>query len=145
LISQEHASFVEGRQILDNIIHAHKLIHTLKIQRRVGMIIQLDLVKAYDKNSWHYMAKMLESFGSEQHWINWIVNLVSTTSYSLLINGAPTKPLWPSRGIKQGDPLSPFLFILMMERLSKSIKNTTAAEEIKGIKPFKNCPTSTDQ
>jgi hypothetical protein len=89
------------------------------------------------------MDKTLEAFGFNQHWINWIVNLVSTTSYSLLINGAPTKPFCPSRGIRQGDPLSPFLFILMMEGLSRSIKNATAASEIKGIKPFENCPTST--
>jgi len=63
LISQEHAGFVEGRQILDNIIQAHEIIHTLKIQRRGGMIIQLDLEKAYDKIRWHYMAKTLEDFG----------------------------------------------------------------------------------
>jgi hypothetical protein len=109
------------------------------------MIFQLDLAKAYNKINWHYMAKMLEAFGFEQHWINWIVNLVSTTSYSLLINGAPTKPLWPSRGIRQGDSLSPFLFILMMEGPSRIIKSETAIGEPKGIKPFEDCPTSTHQ
>jgi hypothetical protein len=67
------------------------------------------------------------------------------TSFSLLINGAPAKPFWPTRGIRQGDPLSPFLFILMMEGLSRSIKSTTTAGEITGLKPFKNCPTSTHQ
>jgi hypothetical protein len=56
------------------------------------MIIQLDLAKAYDKINRQYMVKTLESFGFVQHWINWIFSLVSTTSYSLLINGAPTKP-----------------------------------------------------
>jgi hypothetical protein len=125
LISQEQAGYVEGRQILDNIIQAHEIIHTLKIQRKGGMIIQLDLAKAYDKISWHYMAKMMEAFGFDQHWIKWIINLVSTTSFLLLVNGAPTKPFYPSRGIRQGDPLSPFLFILMMEGLSRSIKNAT--------------------
>ena len=90
------------------------------------MIIQLDLGKAYDKITWKYMAKMLEVFGFDQHWINWIVTLVSMTSHSLLINGAPTKPFYPSRGIRQGDPLSPFMFILMMEGLSRSIKSATA-------------------
>jgi exonuclease III len=130
LISQEQAGFMEGRQIMDNIIHAHELIHTLKTQRRGGMIIQLDLAKSYDKISWHYMVKTLEAFGFTQHWISWIVSLVSTTSYSLLINGAPAKPFWPTRGIRQGDPLSPFLFILMMEGLSRSIKSATTAGEI---------------
>jgi hypothetical protein len=145
LISQEQAGFVEGRKIMDNIIHAHELIHALKIQRREGMIIQLDLEKAYDKISWHYMVKTLEAFGFTQHWISWIISLVSTTSYSLLINGAPAKPFWPTRGIRRGDPLSPFLFILMMEGLSQSIKNATTTREITCLKPFKNFPTSTHQ
>jgi hypothetical protein len=136
---------VEGRQILDNIIHAHEIIHTLKIQRRGGMIIQLDSVKAYDKISWHYMAKMLEAFGFDQHWINWIVTLVSTTRYLLLINGAPAKPFYLSRGIRQGDLMSPFLFILIMEGLRRSIKSATTTGEIKGLKPFENCPNSTHQ
>jgi hypothetical protein len=95
LISQQHAVFVEGRQIMDNIIHAHDLIHTLKLQKRGGMIIKLDLAKAYDKTSWHHMVKTLEAFGFTQHWISWIASLVSTTSYSLLINGAPSKPSGP--------------------------------------------------
>jgi hypothetical protein len=91
------------------------------------------------------MDKMLEAFEFEQHLINWIVNLVSMTRYSLLINGAPTKTLCPSKGIRQGDPMSPFLFILMMEGLRKNIKNAIVAGKIKGIKIFENCPTSTHQ
>jgi hypothetical protein len=145
LVSQEQEGFMEGRQIMDNIIHAHEIIHTLKLQKRGGMIIQLDLEKAYEKISWHYMVKTLEAFCFTQHWISWIVSLVSTTSYSLLINGAPAKPFCPMRGIIQGDSLSPFLFILMMEGLSRSIKITTATGEITGIKPFENCPNSTHQ
>jgi hypothetical protein len=73
------------------------------------------------------------------------LNLVSTTSFSLLVNGAPAKPYGPTRGIRQRALLSPFLFILMMEGLSQSIKSATTTWEIKGIKPYENCPTSTHQ
>jgi hypothetical protein len=59
--------FVEGQKIMDNIIHAHELIHTLKVHRRGGMIIQLDLEKAYEKIGWHYIVKTLETFGFTQH------------------------------------------------------------------------------
>jgi hypothetical protein len=109
------------------------------------MIIQLDLAKAYDKISWYYMVKTLEALGFTQHWIRWIVNLVSTTSFSLLINGAPTKPYSPMRGIRQEDPLSPFIFILMMEGLGRSIKSAITTRETKGIKPYENCLTYTHQ
>jgi hypothetical protein len=54
---------------MDNIIQAHELIHTLKLQKRGGMIIQLDLVKAYEKIRWDYMVRTLEAFGFTQHWI----------------------------------------------------------------------------
>ena len=61
---------MEGRQIMDNIIHAHELIYMLKTHRRGGMIIQLDLAKSYEKISWHYMVKTLEAFGFTQLYIN---------------------------------------------------------------------------
>jgi hypothetical protein len=67
LMLQEQASFVEGRQIMDNIIQAHDIIHTLKLQKRGGMLIQLDLTKDYEKISWHYMIKTFEAFGFTQH------------------------------------------------------------------------------
>jgi hypothetical protein len=110
--------------------------HTLKIKKKVGMLIQLDMEKAYDKISWHYMEKTMEAFEFDQHWIKWIINLVSTMSFSFLVNGAPVKSFYPSRGIIQGDPISPFLFILMMEWISRSIKTTTNKGEIKGLNFF---------
>jgi hypothetical protein len=69
LVSQEQTGFIEGRKIMDNIIHAHKWIHTLKLQKRGGMIIQLDLEKDYEKINWHYMVRTLEAFIFTQHWI----------------------------------------------------------------------------
>jgi ribonuclease HI len=85
------------------------------------MLLKLDLSKAFDKISWEYMRAMLLAFGFDQNWVTWILNLTSSAFFSLLINGVPSKPFSPSRGIRQGDPLSPFLFIIMAEGLSRSI------------------------
>ena len=63
IISEEHSGYVEGRQIMDNVLLAHKMIHTLKTLRKAGMIIQLDLSKAYDKVSWAYLEAVLKAFG----------------------------------------------------------------------------------
>jgi hypothetical protein len=109
------------------------------------MIIQLDFSKAYDKLSWHYMEKTMEAYGFDNHWIKWVMTLVSMTSFSILVNGAPAKPFYPSRGLRQGDPLSPFLFILMMEGLSRSIKVATTEGTIKGLQLYEDNPTTTHQ
>eukprot|EP00253_Pinus_taeda_P003180 PITA_03180 len=98
------------------------------------MIIQLDLAKAYDKLSWSYIKAILKVYGFDQNWIRWVMALVTMTSFSILLNGAPSITFTPSRGLRQGDPLSPFLFVLMMEGLSREIKRENVEGLIQGIK-----------
>eukprot|EP00253_Pinus_taeda_P010612 PITA_10612 len=97
LISQEQLGYVEGRQILDGIILSHEIIHSLKHSKQAGMILKLDLSKAFDKLNWIYIQKMLTAFGFSPMWVRWVMSLISSTFFSILINGIPSHPFSPSK------------------------------------------------
>jgi hypothetical protein len=135
IISQEQSGYVEGRQILDSVILAHEVIHSLHSTKSPGMLLKLDLSKDFDKLSWSYLKSTLLAFGFEPNWISWIINLTSSALFSILINGVPSRPFSPTRGIRQGDPLSPFLFIIMAEGLSRTIKAAISDQSLSGLTP----------
>lgn len=145
IISQEQSGYVEGRQILDNILLAQEMIHSLHSWKEAGMLMQLDLSKAYDKVSWIYLEAILEAFGFSRQWIKWVLALIKSPRYSILVNGAPSSPFSPSRGIRQGDPLSPFLFVILMEGLSRLIAKKKAEGQIRGLQPIRSIPATTHQ
>eukprot|EP00253_Pinus_taeda_P010158 PITA_10158 len=107
-------------------------------QKASGMIIQLDIAKAYDKVNSIYIKKVLTTFGFDHKWVRWVMALVTSSNFSILVNGIPSKIFSPSRGLGQGDLLSPFLFILMMEGLGRSIKHAKAMGKIKGLQLSEN-------
>ena len=85
------------------------------------MIIKLDIEKAYDKLNWHFMEKMLETYGFCEGWVEWVMGLDTTPFFNIILNGSPTITFHPTHDIRKGDHQSPFLFILMAEGLSHLI------------------------
>ena len=97
------------------------------------MLLKLDLSKAYDKLIWQFLAGILKAFGFVEEWSNWITNMVSSAFFSILVNGSPSNPFNMTRGIRQGDPLSPFLFIIMGEGLIRLIQDQNSRGEVRGL------------
>eukprot|EP00253_Pinus_taeda_P006633 PITA_06633 len=138
LISPEQTGFVEGRQILDGLVVTQEIIHSMKTKKQKGMVIKLDLSKAYDRVSWQYLEEILRSFGFSNRWISWVLSCISTPNFSILVNGTPSKTFKASRGIRQGNPISPFLFILATEGLGRYLKQERIADNIKGLRLWGN-------
>ncbi|KAK7244397.1 hypothetical protein RIF29_39218 [Crotalaria pallida] len=134
-ISPYQAGFVPGRNIQDNIVIAQELTHTMKNMRgRVGyMSIKIDLEKAYDSISWIFIKNCLLEIDLPTAFIDLIYNCISSSSFSLLWNGEKGDVFYPTRGIRQGDPLSPFLFATCIDKLSHMIEEAVCAGQWKPI------------
>ena len=121
------------------------MIHSLKQTKLLGMLIKVDLVKAYDKVSWRFLKEVLQAFGFQHDWVRWIGNLVSLAFFSILVNGAPSSTFQASRGLRQRDPLSLFLFILLAEGLGRSLKAKRIVGTLKGLSPHGGMQAQTHQ
>ena len=112
-----------GRRSFDNVIIAQELIHSLKRRKeREGfMVIKIDLEKAYDRLEWSFVRIVLDHSGFPKNFSELILSCISTTSTSLLFNGSKLEAFTPSRGIRQGDPISPYFFLLCRKYLSSLI------------------------
>ena len=95
--------------------------------------MKLDINKAYDRMEWSFPRQMMLKLEFDGRWVNLATETVCTASYSILINGEPRGFVQPSRGIKQGDPLSPYLFLLCAKGLSGMIRRAMENREIHGV------------
>eukprot|EP00253_Pinus_taeda_P023692 PITA_23692 len=97
IISPEQSRYIEDRQIMNGIILTHEIIHSLKQSKKPGMLLKIDLSKAFDSLSWLYIKKTLTTFGFAPPWVRWVMSLLSSSFFFVLINGVPSSPFHPSR------------------------------------------------
>ncbi|GJZ98807.1 RNA-directed DNA polymerase, eukaryota [Tanacetum coccineum] len=134
LVSETQSAFVTKRQILDGPFILNEILNWCKLKRKQAMFFKVDFAKAYDSVRWDYLLDVLHAFGFGPKWCRWIGGIFSASMASILVNGSPTSEFQFFRGLKQGDPLAPYLFILIMESLHISFSRAVNDGFFKGIR-----------
>ncbi|GLT61404.1 hypothetical protein SLA2020_341140 [Shorea laevis] len=143
LISPLQSAFIPGWAIQDNILIAHEAFHGLKLKKsgKHGVVaFKLDIRKAYDSVDWFCLENILRAHGFCEKWIHMVMQCVTTVSYTVGINGNQTPFFVPQRGLRQGDPLSPYLYLFIADILSRLLMTATAEKKITGYKIRRRSP-----
>lgn len=135
LIGPAQASFIPGRLSTDNIMLVQEAVHSIRRKkgRKGWMLLKLDLEKAYDRICWDFLEDTLKVAGLSEEWQRWVMQCIAGPSMTVLLNGEKTKPFNTSRRLRQGEPLSPYLFVMCLERLCHLIEMAVDLKEWKPI------------
>ncbi|GJW59291.1 RNA-directed DNA polymerase, eukaryota [Tanacetum coccineum] len=134
IVNEVQSAFIADRQILDGPFILNEVLQWCKVKKKQSLIFKVDFEKAYDSVRWDFLDDVLSKFGFGEKWRKWIQCCLRSSRGSIIINGSPTEEFQFCKGLKQGDPLSPFLFILIMESLHLSFQRVVDAGMFKGIK-----------
>ncbi|XP_021841161.2 uncharacterized protein [Spinacia oleracea] len=146
LIDEKQHAFIPGRYMSDNILLSHDILHFINRRKVSGptlAAVKIDMSKAYDRIHWGFLLRVLKAYGFPSIWIQLIYQCISTVSYKVLINGKTSTAFRPKCGLRQGDSLSPYLFLFCMDILGRML---TLGQDIKlfqGIKLARQAPKVT--
>jgi len=117
VIDPRQFAFLEGRGV-DSELVANETFEEVKRKKKEYVVFKVDYEKAYDLVSWVFIYYMLGRLRFCRKWIEWIKNCLESSSISVLVNGSSTTEFKPKKGLRQGDPLTPFHFLIVAERLA---------------------------
>ncbi|XP_058752759.1 uncharacterized protein LOC131625939 [Vicia villosa] len=139
IISNCQSAFVPGRQLLDGVLVANEVVDYARKEGSKCIPFKVDFEKAYDKVSWNFLRYMMQRMDFGHRWLKWMELLVFNSNMSILVNGSPTKEFTVSRGLRQGDPLSPFIFVLVAEGLAGLVKKSIEVGDFQRFEIKRSC------
>ncbi|KAK4263572.1 hypothetical protein QN277_028965 [Acacia crassicarpa] len=143
IISPHQRAFIKGRMIQDNLILTHEAFHFLrrkKKSRKWEMALKIDMNKAYDRVEWDFLEAVMLRIGFCQGWVSKIMACITTSAFTLQIDGCRVSEFKPGRGVRQGDPLSPYMFVIASKVLSNMLQKHVARKDLKGVKLARDAP-----
>jgi hypothetical protein len=133
-ITKEQFKFLCRRQIHDVISIAQNVMHSVKLTNNLATILKLGLSKPYDRINWTFLRLILIKMGIHISSINWIMGRIESALFTIMINGSPSNFFQSSRGLKQGCPLSPFLFLIIVDTLRRLFCEVRSKGDFRGVK-----------
>lgn len=133
MVSDDQSAFIKNRQMSDCIIITTEVFTALKAKKCRGVIMKLDFAKAFNTVNWNFVFHVLQMMNFDERWISWIKAMYKASKISVLVNGAPTDEFASSRGLRQGDSLSPLMFNLVGEVLSRLLVSANKNGIFRGI------------
>ena len=133
-LSANQFGFLKDRQITEPVGITQELLHSIKTKNSDSLVLKLDLVKSFDRVNWTFIRLLLIQIGIPLMGVNWIMGCITGSCLAVLVNGTPSEFFSVSRGLRQGCPLSPLLFILIMEGLSRIILDAQHLGKIMGFR-----------
>jgi hypothetical protein len=106
---------------LESVVATHEIVHRAMRNKEKGVVLKLDYEKAYDRMSWQFLEEILATRGFGSKWIAWIMTMVKGGSISVRINDENSSYFRPGKGLRQGDPISPLLFNLVVDIFTRML------------------------
>jgi len=117
---------------LDNVLVANEAIDYMKRERKSDTLVKVDFEKTYDYIDWQFLYYIMGRLGFNSRWIKWIKACLESASIFVLVNGSPLEEFKPKRGVRQGDPLAPFLFLIIAKGMTRLVREASSKNLLEG-------------